>query len=154
MALAVGSLVIFYPLSGVLSLTLLVATFLLIGGILKTILAFRLRPNLLWKWLLFAGGLAVALGLVILAQWPFAAGWVLGVLVGVDLLSSGWWMLAIAARRGEQAGEQQPGLMEANAQRANRGKQAQAVRRRPSPASEHRSRGARRCPVHYSAGAD
>lgn len=40
----------------------------------------------------------VVLGLVILSQWPFAAGWVLGVLVGVDLVSSGWWMLAIAAR--------------------------------------------------------
>ncbi len=117
LALAVGILVLFYPVSGMLSLTLLVATFLLVGGVLKIALGFRLRPDLNWKWLLFAGSLAVVLGLVILSQWPFAAGWVLGVLVGVDLISSGWWMLAIAARHGGQADEQQPALMEANAQR-------------------------------------
>jgi len=117
LALAVGVLVLFYPLSGILSLTLLVATFLLVGGVLKMILAFRLRPDLNWNWLLFAGGLAVVLGLVILSQWPFSAAWILGVLVGVDLVSSGWWMLAIAARDSGRADGQQAALMEANARR-------------------------------------
>ena len=117
LALAVGALVLFYPLSGILSLTLLVATFLLVGGVLKMILAFRLRPDLNWNWLLFAGGLAVMLGLVILSQWPFSAAWILGVLVGVDLVSSGWWMLAIAARDSGRADGQQAALMEANARR-------------------------------------
>jgi len=117
LALAVGALVLFYPLSGILSLTLLVATFLLVGGVLKMILAFRLRPDLNWNWLLFAGGLAVVLGLVILSQWPFSAAWILGVLVGVDLVSSGWWMLAIAARDSGRADGQQAALMEANARR-------------------------------------
>lgn len=110
LSLAVGVMVLFYPVSGILSFTLLLGSFLLVGGVLKTILAFRVRPGLNWGWLLFAGLTAALLGMLILLQWPFAAGWVLGLLVGIDLVFSGWWMLAIAlaTRRVESRGEQQP----------------------------------------------
>jgi uncharacterized membrane protein HdeD (DUF308 family) len=119
LSLAVGTLVLLYPLSGVLSLTLLVGTFLLVGGTLKIILAFRVRPGLSWQWLLFAGGLAVLLGVLILLQWPVAAGWVLGVLIGIDLLFSGLWMLTLtlATRDGTSGGAQRSTLSETNARR-------------------------------------
>jgi uncharacterized membrane protein HdeD (DUF308 family) len=106
LSLAVGTLLLFYPVPGVLSLTLLVGVFLLAGGALKILLSLRLRPLAGWSWLLFAGVLAVLLGVLILWLWPSAAAWVPGVLVGADLVFSGWWMflLALALRRDEPAG--------------------------------------------------
>jgi uncharacterized membrane protein HdeD (DUF308 family) len=106
LSLAVGTLLLFHPVPGLLSLTLLVGVFLLVGGALKVLLAFRLRPLAGWPWLLFAGFLALLLGVLILWLWPAAAAWVPGLLVGADLVFSGWWMflLALALRREEPAG--------------------------------------------------
>jgi len=66
--------------------------------------------------LLFAGGVAVLPGVPTLPQWPIAAGWVLGVLVGVHLVLSSWWMLtlALAARRAEPGSEPQAAPVEGN----------------------------------------
>jgi uncharacterized membrane protein HdeD (DUF308 family) len=101
LSLAVGTLLIFEPVPGMLALTLVVSVFLLVGGALKILFAFRLRPLPGWPWLLLAGSLAVVLGALILASLPLAAAWVPGLLVGIDLLFSGWWlvMLTVAVRR-------------------------------------------------------
>ena len=97
LSLVVGALVLIYPGTGIVSLTLLVGTFLLAGGAMKVLLAFRLRPLAGWPWLLFSGCLAMLLGGLIVWIWPSAAGWVLGLLVGIDLVFSGWWLLILAA---------------------------------------------------------
>ncbi len=101
LALVVGTLFLLFPLPGVLSLTLLVTVFLAIDGVLRIFLAFRLRPLDQWKWHLFGGMLALVLAGLILAQWPEAAAWIIGLLVGINLFFSGWAlvMLASAARR-------------------------------------------------------
>jgi uncharacterized membrane protein HdeD (DUF308 family) len=97
LSLAVGTLLLFEPVPGMLALTLVVSGFLLVGGAFKIMLAFRLRPLPGWPWLLLAGSLAVLLGALILAYLPPAAGWVPGLLVGVDLLFSGWWLVMLTA---------------------------------------------------------
>jgi uncharacterized membrane protein HdeD (DUF308 family) len=70
-------------------------------------MALRLRPAQGWGWLLFDGTLAVILAVLIWAQWPSSALWVLGLLVGINFLFTGWSliMIAIAARsqRGREA---------------------------------------------------
>jgi uncharacterized membrane protein HdeD (DUF308 family) len=37
------------------------------------------------------------LGVLVVWMWPSAAGWVLGLLVGIDLVFSGWWLLILSA---------------------------------------------------------
>lgn len=103
LSLAVGTLLLLYPFTGVLSLTLLIATFFLASGVLRILLALRLRPVDHWGWLLSSGALALVLGALILSQWPQASSWVIGVLVGIDLVFAGGvsTMLAIAARRAQ-----------------------------------------------------
>jgi uncharacterized membrane protein HdeD (DUF308 family) len=70
-------------------------------GVVQLILGFRFRPNANWGWIVAAGVVAVILGLMILAQWPFSSVWVLGTLAGISLIFSGWSyiMIAMAARR-------------------------------------------------------
>lgn len=100
LSLGIGVLLLLFPLPGILSLTLLVMAYLIVSGILRIFLAFRLRPLDHWGWHLIGGLLALVLAALILTQWPEAAAWIIGLLVGIDLIFSGWtlFMLAVATR--------------------------------------------------------
>jgi len=88
------------PLLGVLSLTLLLAVFLLVEGILELALYFRIRGGRHAGWVLFDGVVTLILGILIWAHWPSSAVWVIGTLVGISLIFSGIsrFMLALAVR--------------------------------------------------------
>ncbi|MCC6207575.1 MAG: DUF308 domain-containing protein [Gammaproteobacteria bacterium] len=93
----IGLALLAYPLAGVLSLTLLLAAFLLTEGALRVLLALRLRPYDHWNWSMASGVLALMLAVLILTQWPEAALWILGLSVGIDLIFSGWMLIMLAA---------------------------------------------------------
>ncbi|WP_414582439.1 HdeD family acid-resistance protein [Scytonema sp. PCC 10023] len=86
---ATGVMLFVYPLTGVLTLTLLLGSFLLTEGVFELVLAFRLRPQQNWTWALGNGVITLLLGAMIWFQWPFNAPWVIGTLVGVSILSTG-----------------------------------------------------------------
>ena len=100
---ATGIMLFVYPLTGVLTLTLLLGTFLLTEGVFELILAFRLRPQANWAWVLVNGLVTLFLGGMIWFQWPFDAPWLIGTLVGASVIFSGISrvMLALAVRSGE-----------------------------------------------------
>lgn len=86
---ATGVMLFIYPSTGILTLTLLLGSFLLTEGVFELILAFRLRPQPSWKWVLGDGIITLVLGAMIWFQWPFNAPWLLGTLVGVSVLFTG-----------------------------------------------------------------
>lgn len=87
--IATGVMLFAYPLTGVLTVTLLLGSFLLTEGVFELILAFRLRPQQNWAWVLGDGIITLLLGGIIWFQWPFDAPWLIGTLVGVSVLSTG-----------------------------------------------------------------
>jgi uncharacterized membrane protein HdeD (DUF308 family) len=101
--LVVGVLLVFYPIAGAQALTIFLAAFLLVEGIVRVAMALRLRPAQGWAWVLFGGIVTVILALLIWSQWPASALWVIGLLVGINLLFTGWslTMMAIAMRAHE-----------------------------------------------------
>lgn len=92
-----GALVVAFPMTGKLALTVILAAYFLCEGVLKIIRAVQHRTVLSTGWLLFDGLLALALGVLILLHWPGAAVWAIGLLVGINLLSGGMSMLLIGA---------------------------------------------------------
>jgi uncharacterized membrane protein HdeD (DUF308 family) len=90
LAFIVGVLLVFFPLSSVLTLALLIALFLLISGVFKIILALQLPSCSGRGWILVAGLISIILGLFVFLQLPEGASWVISVVVGVDLIFSGW----------------------------------------------------------------
>ena len=96
LASAVGIMLVLYPLSGIVSLTLLIAAFFLAGGLVRITLALRLRRVGAYGPTLFSGILALGLGGLIIAQWPQAAAWLIGLLIGVDLIFAGIASMALA----------------------------------------------------------
>jgi uncharacterized membrane protein HdeD (DUF308 family) len=103
--LAVGALLLVNPVEGALALTIVLAAFLVVEGIFKIVMAWRVRRHPRWGWLLASGILSLILGALIWAEWPSSALWVIGLLVGIQLLFTGWAliMLALAARAWRQA---------------------------------------------------
>ncbi|MEH2177597.1 HdeD family acid-resistance protein [Nostoc sp.] len=98
--IATGIMLFVYPYTGVLTLTLLLGTFLLTEGTFELILAFKLRPQENWTWILANGIITLVLGAIIWFQWPFNAPWLIGTLVGVSIIFTGISrvMLALSGR--------------------------------------------------------
>jgi uncharacterized membrane protein HdeD (DUF308 family) len=98
--LLVGVMILANPLGGALTLTMLLAMFLVVEGIFKIFTGFRARPLNGWVWLVVSGVVTLILGVLIWAEWPSSALWVIGLLVGIHLILTGWSLilLALAAR--------------------------------------------------------
>lgn len=93
------------PLSGLLTLTLLAAILLLTAGVIRIALGFAAQLARLRWVLILSGALSILLGLMILSNFPQSAAIVLGLYLGIDLISNGVAMvvLALARRSGAQA---------------------------------------------------
>jgi uncharacterized membrane protein HdeD (DUF308 family) len=81
------------------TLTLLIAMFLLIGGIFRIIVALSGHLEH-WGWVLLNGIITAGLGILIWRQWPLSGLWVIGLFVGIEMIMYGWTlvMLSMVAR--------------------------------------------------------
>ena len=100
--IAAGIVLILWPISGTVSLTLLLIAFFLVEGIVTLMYAFEHRAQLSgrWGWMLASGIVDLILAGIIFAGLPETATWALGLLVGIILLFGGVAMIgmALAAR--------------------------------------------------------
>jgi uncharacterized membrane protein HdeD (DUF308 family) len=96
----VGFMIIDQPETAAVQLTLLIAIFLMVGGIFRIVFAVSER-FVGWGWVLLNGGVTFMLGLLIYKQWPASSLWVIGLFVGLELIFNGWtWiMLWLGLRR-------------------------------------------------------
>jgi uncharacterized membrane protein HdeD (DUF308 family) len=101
-ALAAGVILILWPISGVLSLTLVLIAFFAVEGIATLMYAFEHKAQLSgrWGWMLASGIVDLILAGIIFAGLPGTAAWALGLLVGINMLFGGTAMIgmALAAR--------------------------------------------------------
>jgi len=100
--IAAGIVLIIWPISGTLSLTLVLIAFFVVEGILTLMYAIEHRNQLSgrWGWMLASGIVDLILAGIIFAGLPGTAIWALGLLVGINLLFGGTAMIgmALAAR--------------------------------------------------------
>jgi aquaporin Z len=91
------------PLLAAGFLTLLVGAGLAASGIIRSVLAFQLPVSAPRVLVFFSGILSLVVGAIILAQWPGSSLWVIGTLLGVDLLFAGvtWIGVGFGLRRAQ-----------------------------------------------------
>jgi uncharacterized membrane protein HdeD (DUF308 family) len=96
-----GFLTLQHPLLAADGLTLMLAALFLLVGLYRIAVALvdRLPSR---GWVLFNGVVTVLLGVAIWRQWPESGLWVLGMLVGIELIVNGvtWSVLALGVRYG------------------------------------------------------
>jgi uncharacterized membrane protein HdeD (DUF308 family) len=93
-----GAVILFNPIRGVLTLTIILAAYLLATGVTKGFMAFHYRNAIpkAWGWMLFSALIDIVLGVMIIAGLPGSAIWVLGLLVGINLLFTGVALITAA----------------------------------------------------------
>ncbi len=98
--LAIGILCILYPVFASLTLTLVLGAGLVAAGVVRAYLAFQLPAGQARTMVYLAAAVTFFLGVVILANWPVSGLYVLGTLLGVDLLfhGAGWTSFGIGLR--------------------------------------------------------
>jgi len=96
-----GVYLILHPLDALLALTLILACYLFFEAIVEFIQYFQLRPRHGAGWLLVDGVITLILAIMIWRSWPASSIWVIGTLVGISMLFSGFsrLMLSLAAKR-------------------------------------------------------
>ena len=91
----VGGWLAFFPLAGIITLTVLLALMFIVEGIVKFIMGFGLRPTGGWIWVILSGIVGIAVGVMLISGLPGTATWAIGLLVGINLLFSGCSYIAI-----------------------------------------------------------
>lgn len=98
LGIGVGLLLVSRPVSGALSLTLVLIAFFLIEGIATIMFALDHRRELSgsWGWMLASGIVDVGLSVMLFAGLPSTAAWAIGLLVGINLMFGGVSLAAMA----------------------------------------------------------
>ena len=94
---AAGVFMLMNPLAGLVTLTLVLAIFLLIEAALETALYFQLRRAINAGWILFDAIVTLIFAILIWSQWPSSALWFIGTIIGISLIFSGFSRLSLAS---------------------------------------------------------
>ncbi|VAX12392.1 hypothetical protein MNBD_GAMMA24-1186 [hydrothermal vent metagenome] len=92
----VGSLMLFYPLSGVAAVGLLLAVYLFLDAFGSFALAQLIHPFSGWGWMVFNGMVSLLLALLFLIGWPTTSMWLVGLYISISLLFDGGALVAIS----------------------------------------------------------
>ena len=88
--LIAGGWLAFFPLTGIKTLTVLLALLFIVEGLIELAIAVRVRQHAGWVWMLLSGIVAIAVGVLLIAELPSSAAWAIGLLVGINLIVSGF----------------------------------------------------------------
>lgn len=93
LSIILGTVLILNPIEGIVSLTLVVASLLMVYGITQIFYAYQLRSFPGWIWLLLSGIITVLFGAIILVQIDKLAGIALGTLLAINLIMNGTMLI-------------------------------------------------------------
>jgi uncharacterized membrane protein HdeD (DUF308 family) len=98
LGIAAGIVLLLWPLSGVLSLTVILIVFFVIEGVASIMFALEHRRELSgrWSWMLASGIIDLILATIILTGLPGTAAWAIGLLVGINMVFGGSALIAMA----------------------------------------------------------
>jgi len=103
LGIVVGALLLAMPLTGALSLTVILVAFFIVEGAASIMFALDHKRELSgqWGWMLVSGVVDLVLGGLIFAGLPSTAAWAIGLLVGINMVFGGGALIAMAlnARR-------------------------------------------------------
>ncbi len=95
LSFVVGGLFLVRPAVGLAAVTLLLAGYFFADGLFRSITSLLDRYEG-WAWDFFSGAVSVLLGVIVFSQWPISSLWVVGALVGVQLMMRGVLVMSVS----------------------------------------------------------
>jgi uncharacterized membrane protein HdeD (DUF308 family) len=101
--LLAGIALLWSPLAGLFTLTVVLIAYFIVDGVLTILLGLEHRRELTdrWQWIVVNGVIDLVLAAILISGLPGSVLWALGLLVGIDLIFGGVSIisLALAARK-------------------------------------------------------
>ena len=97
------------PIRSMFGLTGLLMAYFFVDGLFAIISGVRGRPQPGWGWVMVSGVASVVLAVLLWRQWPASGAYVVGMLVGIRLIFSGWSiaMLGMLSAIGSNIGDKE-----------------------------------------------
>lgn len=104
-AIVAGGLLVWFPLTGLVTLTLVLIGYLLADGVVTIVFALshRRESSGRWGWMLINGIVDLILAAIIYMALPQAFAWAVGLIVGFDLVFGGTTLVVMALAARERA---------------------------------------------------
>jgi uncharacterized membrane protein HdeD (DUF308 family) len=96
-SLIVGYLFVSTPTLAVETVVVLMIVLLMVSGVTKVVLSLAMRPMRSWAWVLASGIVGVLLSIILIGN-PGAALWMLGLMIGIQLIGEGFATLAMTRK--------------------------------------------------------
>ena len=98
LSLFVGVMLLWHPTEGAVSLTMVLTAFFIVEGIVQIVASLNYRDVFpkSWGWMLASGIADLILAALIIKGWPSTATWALGLIVGINLITSGVAVVMVA----------------------------------------------------------
>jgi uncharacterized membrane protein HdeD (DUF308 family) len=96
LSIIIGVLFLRRPGEAVVTLTLLLIVFFMVEGFAKLIFSLTIRPLPNWGWVLASGIIGILLSIYLIANINTTAVWLLGVLLGIQLICEGTALSSLA----------------------------------------------------------
>jgi uncharacterized membrane protein HdeD (DUF308 family) len=98
LSLFVGIVLLWHPVEGAASLTLVLIAFFIVEGVFQIVASLSYRDIFpgQWGWMLASGIVDLILAALIIKGWPSTATWALGLIVGINLVTSGAAIVMVA----------------------------------------------------------
>ncbi|HYM04279.1 MAG TPA: DUF308 domain-containing protein [Stellaceae bacterium] len=96
LSIVAGVFLLFNPLAGAVALTLMVGVIFMVQGAFEMIFAFEMRPHSGWVGMLLSAVASIVMAILIVASWPAISVIVLGILLGVNFISTGLGYIAVS----------------------------------------------------------
>lgn len=102
---AAGIVLMANPVLELVALTPLLAAFFLAEGLVLVAMSFAVRAEPNWEWNVFSGLISLLLAALIWGGFPSTADWAIGLLFGINLLTTGLGLVFLGRGAGEPTAE-------------------------------------------------
>jgi uncharacterized membrane protein HdeD (DUF308 family) len=96
LSIAAGVYLLSHPLVGETALTLMVGMIFMVQGAFEIAFAFEMRPLKGWAGMLFSGIASIVLSVLIMSGWPAISVVAVGILLGLDFISTGFGLIFVS----------------------------------------------------------
>ncbi len=91
-----GAAMVLLPLASLSVITLVLGVALLAGGILRLLVAISMRNEQGSAWRFFNALVSLILGGMVIWSWPASSLWLVGTIIAVEMIFSGWSLLFLS----------------------------------------------------------
>lgn len=92
----VGLVLLLMPVASMVLLTLVIGLALVVGGVLRLVIAISMRAQEGSAWRFFNAVVSLILGGMVLWSWPASSVWLIGTIIAIEMIFSGWSLLFLS----------------------------------------------------------